>query len=62
VRFVPGGLPGEVVTAVPASARRRYDRMRLVAVERPSPDRRAPLCPHDRVCGGCTLQRLRYER
>ena len=58
VHFVRGALPGEVVEAVPLSRRRRFDRMQLVRVVRSSPLRRAPLCPHTSLCGGCVLQEL----
>jgi 23S rRNA (uracil1939-C5)-methyltransferase len=60
VRFIPGALPGERVLAAPVQRRRQYDRMRLVQVLQPSPDRRPPLCPHTAVCGGCVLQVLDY--
>lgn len=60
VRFIPGALPGERVLAVPVQRRRQYDRMRLIRVLSPSPDRRPPLCPHTTVCGGCVLQVLDY--
>lgn len=60
VRFVPGALAGETVLAEPARRRRQYDRMRLLRVLIPSPERRAPLCPHTAVCGGCVLQELSY--
>jgi 23S rRNA (uracil1939-C5)-methyltransferase len=60
VRFIPGALPTERVLAVPVQRRRQYDRMRLVEVLEPSPDRRPALCPHHTVCGGCALQTLDY--
>lgn len=60
VRFIPGALPGERVVAAPVQRRRHFDRMRLVQVLEPSPDRRPPLCPHAAVCGGCALQVLDY--
>lgn len=62
VRFVPGALPGETVRALPLRTRRQYDRMRLLEIVSPSPDRVAPLCSHTALCGGCSLQTLRYER
>lgn len=52
--YVPGTLPGETVEvdAVPGHPDRRH----LIAVEKPSPERIAPICPHFGVCGGCALQ------
>ncbi len=61
VCFVPGALPGERAEVVPASTRRSYDRMRLLRILEPAPERRLPLCPHTDVCGGCSLQCLSYE-
>lgn len=61
VHFVPGAFPGERVEAEIVSARRRFDRARLVRVIDPSPDRRAPRCPHLDYCGGCSIQTLDYS-
>ncbi len=54
--FVPGALPGETVEvdSVPGHP----DRRQLLRIERPSPERVAPLCPHFGVCGGCAVQHL----
>lgn len=49
--YVPGALPGEVVTGH-VSAGRLLD-LRIVT---PSPDRITPPCRHARSCGGCQLQ------
>ena len=38
------------------------DRRRLVRVERASPERIAPFCPHFGVCGGCAIQHWESER
>ena len=52
---VPGGLPGEVVTARPMGRGVAV----LEAVEVPSPDRVAPPCSHFlEGCGGCAIQHL----
>ena len=56
--FVPGALPGEVVEARVRERRERYARAELLAVERPSPDRRAPPCAVAERCGGCPLMAL----
>src|SRR5690606_30911686 len=49
--FVAGALPGEVVRA-----RIEGQRGLLETVEKPSPDRIAPFCPHFGACGGCPVQ------
>jgi 23S rRNA (uracil1939-C5)-methyltransferase len=63
---VQGLLPGETaaVTVEHVSPHRREGRRqawaRLDAVETPSPDRAAPVCPGFGPCGGCPLQHLAY--
>jgi 23S rRNA (uracil1939-C5)-methyltransferase len=52
--FVPGTLPGEEVEV--ESLPGHHERRHLVKVERSSPERIAPICPHFSVCGGCTMQ------
>jgi 23S rRNA (uracil1939-C5)-methyltransferase len=52
--FVPATLPGETVEVedVPGQP----DRRQLLRVEKASPQRIAPTCPHFGVCGGCAMQ------
>ena len=54
--FVPGTLPGEEVRV--AGDR---ERLALLSVDTPSPDRVAPFCKHYGRCGGCQLQHWRAE-
>jgi 23S rRNA (uracil1939-C5)-methyltransferase len=52
--YVSGTLPGETVEVKDWPG--HPDRRELIAVETPSPERIAPICPHFGVCGGCALQ------
>src|SRR5262249_43370619 len=52
--FVPFSLPGETVTVEPVAG--HPDRRHLVHVDKPSHERRAPVCKHFGACGGCALQ------
>ena len=54
--FVPGTLPGEEVTAGGEG-----ERLALVRLAHPSPERIAPFCKHYGRCGGCQLQHWREE-
>ncbi|MGY3616835.1 class I SAM-dependent RNA methyltransferase [Bradyrhizobium sp. USDA 10063] len=58
--YVPYALAGEAVevAAVPGHP----DRRRLLQVERVSPERIAPFCPHFGLCGGCAIQHWDNER
>ncbi len=59
--FVPGALPGERVKARVAEVKKNYATALLDSVIQPSPERREPVCPVFRECGGCQLQHLKYE-
>jgi 23S rRNA (uracil1939-C5)-methyltransferase len=48
-------LGGETVEVAPVPGH-HPDRRRLVQVERASPERIAPFCPHFGSCGGCAIQ------
>jgi 23S rRNA (uracil1939-C5)-methyltransferase len=54
--FVPGALPGELVTVERRNRRGSYDEATLLSVERASPERVAPRCSAYGTCGGCALQ------
>jgi 23S rRNA (uracil1939-C5)-methyltransferase len=52
--YVSDTLPGETVEVegVPGHPDRRH----LLNVDKPSPERIAPICPYFGICGGCALQ------
>jgi 23S rRNA (uracil1939-C5)-methyltransferase len=52
--YVPYTLGGETVEVESVSG--HPDRRRLLQVERASPDRVTPFCPHFGICGGCAIQ------
>ena len=58
--YVPYTLGGETVEVAPVSD--HPDRRRLLTVERTSPERVAPFCPHFGICGGCAIQHWEVER
>ena len=57
---MPYTLGGETVEVAAVSG--HPDRRRLLAVERASPERVTPFCPHFGVCGGCAIQHWESER
>ena len=52
-RYIPHTLPGETVVATPQPG---SDRMRLISIATPSPQRIDPFCAHFGRCGGCAIQ------
>jgi 23S rRNA (uracil1939-C5)-methyltransferase len=58
--YVPYTLGGETVEVAPVSD--HPDRRRLLQVERASPERVTPFCPHFGICGGCAIQHWESER
>jgi len=52
--YVSGALPGEFVEVDDWPG--HPDRRQILNVEKPSPERIAPICPHFGICGGCALQ------
>ncbi|MFZ5647569.1 MAG: 23S rRNA (uracil(1939)-C(5))-methyltransferase RlmD [Bacillota bacterium] len=59
--FVPGGAPGDSVTAEVSEIKKGYAVTRLLEITGPSPDRRDPPCPIFQSCGGCRLQHVDYS-
>ncbi len=56
--FIDGALPQEQVTFQYRVKKKDYDEGTVLSVERPSPQRVEPGCPHFVMCGGCSLQHL----
>lgn len=52
--YIPGTLPGERIEAEPVPG--QPDRLRLVRITQPSPDRIDPFCEYFGICGGCAIQ------
>ncbi|NSL52751.1 23S rRNA (uracil(1939)-C(5))-methyltransferase RlmD [Calidifontibacillus erzurumensis] len=59
--FIPGALPGEVVTAVATKVHPNYAEAKIKKIRNQSPYRVKPLCPVYEECGGCQLQHLDYK-
>lgn len=59
--FVPGVLAGETVKVHIIKVTATYAIAKLTEVLTPSPDRVTPACPVFSMCGGCTLQHMRYD-
>ena len=60
VVFVPGTVPGDEVTVRLAEEKKTYATGQLVALRRPSSQRRHPPCPYVTRCGGCPWQHVAY--
>ncbi|GMR20318.1 MAG: 23S rRNA (uracil(1939)-C(5))-methyltransferase RlmD [Gammaproteobacteria bacterium] len=60
VVFIAGALPGETVRFRIQRKRSKFDFGKLEEIVTASPDRVTPPCEVFGVCGGCSLQHLRY--
>ncbi len=56
--FIDGALEGELVTFEYTRKKRDFDEGRVISIEKVSPFRVEPRCPHHGICGGCSLQHL----
>lgn len=59
--FIDQALPGEDVHFIYTQRKRNYDHGKLQQIDKASPLRVTPACPHFGVCGGCSLQHLQAE-
>ena len=56
--FIDGALPHEDVTFQYTVKKKDYDEGTVISVEKASPQRVEPRCPHFVMCGGCSLQHM----
>lgn len=59
--FVEGALPGETIRILIVKVKKNYGYGKLMEILEVSPERREPMCPVAKQCGGCQLQHLSYE-
>ncbi|MBO5329699.1 MAG: 23S rRNA (uracil(1939)-C(5))-methyltransferase RlmD [Anaerotignum sp.] len=59
--FVEGALPGEKISVLIVKVKKNYGYGKLMEIMEVSPERREPMCPVAKQCGGCQLQHLSYE-
>ena len=59
--FVAGAMPGEVVRGNVILDKGAWARVELTSLEKASPERVDPPCPHFSSCGGCQWQFAEYE-
>ena len=62
VVFTTNVIPGDVVDIQVTKKREKYMEGRVVAIQKPSPDRVEAFCEHFDLCGGCKWQYLPYEK
>lgn len=62
VVFTTNVIPGDVVDIQVTKKREKYMEGRVVAIQKPSPDRIEAFCQHFELCGGCKWQYLPYEK
>jgi len=60
--FIDQALPDEDVHFLYTQRKRNYDHGKLHHIDKVSPLRVTPACPHFGVCGGCSLQHLQPEQ
>ena len=62
VVFTANVIPGDVVDIQVTKKREKYMEGKVVAIQKPSPDRIDAFCEHFNLCGGCKWQYLPYEK
>ncbi len=59
--FVPYSIPGEKVSALVTSQKKRHLETELREIEDAAEERVVPRCKYYMACGGCELQHISYE-
>jgi len=62
VIFIPQTLAHEKVRVKIRKRRKKFAEAQLLDILKPSPDRIQPRCQYFGICGGCTLQHVRYTQ
>lgn len=61
VIFVEGACPNDVVKIRVGKKNKTYANAKVLEVIKPSPYRKTPFCPMQKVCGACQLQFIDYK-
>ena len=61
VVFCRGAVEGDTVRACVTDVKKNYAEADCVKIEKPSPYRIAPACPHAEACGGCAFSHVTRE-
>jgi len=59
--FVDGVLPGEKVSYIIKSKKRRFNEAQVLNILNPAPERVTPKCAHFLTCGGCAQQHISHK-
>jgi len=59
--FVPNTIPGDRIMAEITEAKKSFARAKAAEILAPSPYRTAPFCSYEKDCGGCSLQKIKYD-
>ncbi len=62
VVFVKDAAKGDRAIVRITKVKKNFAYGRLMELLDPSPDRTAPPCPHAKVCGGCSLMHISYDK
>jgi 23S rRNA (uracil1939-C5)-methyltransferase len=60
--FVPFTIPGEIVEILQFRKEKSYYKATDFEIVAPSNFRREPICDYYKVCGGCSLQHIEYQK